>query len=146
MDIYMDILGLKKRAEAGSLAAQTTLGACFVEGTGVGVDYEQAFKLLSGPAQRGVPAAVYYVARLHAGGLGVPQNRDAAWKLYQRAAEAGHFFAQIELARMYSKGEGVPVDRDAARKWYSTAVAQDADLDDCDEELREAKAYLAPTA
>ena len=138
----MDIPRLKKWVEEGSPAAATALGVCYFEGMGVEVDYQQAFRLLAPAAQRGVPRACYYLGRIYSGGLGMPVNMAEALKLFQRAAEGGEFFAMMELGRAYAGGTGVAEDREMARKWYSAAVAEEADLEGCDEELREAKAYL----
>lgn len=139
----MDVDRLKKQADAGNLASQTILGAYYVEGLGVEVDYLRAFHLLSLPAERGVPRACYYLARLHLEGLGVPANVPEAVRLFEFAAERGEFFAQMELARVHARGKLGSVNRDFARKWYAAAAAQEQSLSDCDDEISEAKSYLA---
>jgi len=138
----MDLLDLQRRAATGDLAAQTVLGACFVEGLGVDVDHVQALRLLAGPAQRGVPRACYYLGRIYASGLGVPVNMAEALRLYERASAGGEFFAMMELGRAYASGAGVAPDSAMARRWYQAAVAEENTLEGCDAELGEAKAYL----
>lgn len=138
----MDIARLRKWVEEGSPAAATALGVCYFEGLGVEVDYEQALKLLAPAAQRGLPRACYYLGRIYAGGLGVPANMGDAVTLFERAAAGGEFFAMIELARAYASGRGVARDEEMARKWYAAAVAEESDLEGCEEELREAREYL----
>ena len=65
----MNISDLKQKAESGSLAAQSILGSCYLEGIEVEVDYSEAFRLLSAAAGRGVPRALANLARMYAGGI-----------------------------------------------------------------------------
>jgi TPR repeat protein len=139
----MDITSLKQRAESGNVVAQSVMGICRLEGLfGVPVDYSEALRFLSGPAENGAPRALACLARMYAEGLGVDQNIDQAISLYKRAAINNDFLAQIELGRIYAHGKGVPVDPVQALTWYSAAVAQSHLVGDCDE-LAEGKAYLA---
>jgi TPR repeat protein len=140
--LEMNISDLRQRAESGSVVAQTALGVCYLEGIDVEVDYEEAFRLLSSASDQGVPRALANLARMYADGLGIPKSVTEAVRLYERAAAAGEFLAQIELGRIYSRSVVVPTNPDLARRWYSAALAQEGQVDDC-EELREAKAYLA---
>lgn len=137
----MNIPDLHRKAEDGSVVAQTVLGICYLDGIGVEVNYEEAFRLLSAAAHRRAPRAMANLARMYAQGLGVSQNLSEAIRLYRAAAEAGEFGAQIQLARMYSQGIGVSPNPRAARDWYSRAVAQEESISECDE-LQEAKNYL----
>jgi len=79
---------------------------------------------------------------MYAGGLGAPVNTPEALRLFERAAGGGEFFAMVELGRAYANGSGVDVNRELACKWYRAALAEDENLDGCDEELREARAYV----
>lgn len=65
-----------------------------------------------------------------------------ALRLFERASAGGEFFAMMELGRAYANGVGVVADSELARRWFSAAVAEKNELEGCDEELREAKAYL----
>jgi hypothetical protein len=141
----VNIPDLDRKAKSGSVFAQSVLGACYLNGVGVEVDYKKAFQLLSAAAERQVPRALVNLARMHAEGLGIPKSLSQALRLYEEAAERGEFLAQVELGRIYSRGIGVAVDSEVARNWYTAAVGQEAKVVDC-EELREAKAYLAKPA
>jgi TPR repeat protein len=137
----MDIVKLIEEAEAGSVVAQSILGICYFEGIDVGVDYDEAFRLLSMASNRGVMRARFYLARMYAEGLGITKSQIEAVRLYEAAASAGEFLAQVEMGRIYSRGLGVPSNPDIALKWYSAAIAKEDKLEDC-LELREAKAYV----
>jgi TPR repeat protein len=65
------------------LAAQAVLGLCYLDGIGVGRDYDEAFRFLSAAAQRGAPRAHIGLARMYADGMGVPRK---AIELCQRGS------------------------------------------------------------
>jgi TPR repeat protein len=136
----MDIRELHQKAESGSAVAQCVLGICYLDGTEVQVDYQQAFQFLSAAANQGVSRAVLNLARMHAQGLGIPRNPHEAIRLYESVGDF-EFLAAIELGRIFSGGVGVALDEANASRWYLAAVAQEDRVADCDE-LREAKAYL----
>jgi TPR repeat protein len=138
----MNISDLRQKADSGSVVAQSVLGICYLDGTNVEVNYQEAFRLLSAAAEKGAPRAIANLARMHATGLGIPKNLPEAIRLFEKSAKAGEFLAQIELARIYSRGTDVPIDRGIALLWYSAAAIQEGRVGDCDE-LREAKAYVA---
>src|SRR2546426_463005 len=96
----MNIPDLQREAESGSVVAQSILGACYLYGIDVEVDYEQAFRLLSASASAGASRSIVNLARMHAEGLGIPRNLPEAIRLYEVAAKAGEFLAQIELGRI----------------------------------------------
>jgi TPR repeat protein len=136
----MDIREMRQKADSGSCVAQTILGACYLDGIDIEVDYEEAFRLLSKAASQGASRAVLNLARMHAGGLGIDRNVLEAIRLYKTVANV-EFLAPVELGRIYSRGLGVPSDPEEALKWYTAAAASKI-VGDC-EELREAKAYVA---
>ncbi len=70
----MNISELRKEAESGSVVAQSVLGICYLHGTEVQVDYQEAFRLLSAAAERGAPRAVANLARMYALGWGFPRT------------------------------------------------------------------------
>jgi TPR repeat protein len=139
--IQVNISDLRQKAESGSVVAQSILGICYLNGTDVEVDYNEAFRLLSAAAGRGAPRAATNLARMYADGLAVPQNLSEAIRLYEVGAKGGEFFAQIALGRIYSKGVEIPADPNTALSWYAAAAAQEGKIIDCDE-LLEAKDYV----
>ncbi len=139
----LDVERLRREAEAGSFVACTALGILHIEGHCVERNYEEAARLLSGPADHGVPRAVSNMARLYAEGWGVPQDVERAFRMHRWAASRGEFFSLVALARMYARGEGVAQDPQKARLTYEAVLAEEPRLQGCDEELAEARAYLA---
>jgi hypothetical protein len=136
----MDIRELRQKAESGSCAAQSILGARYLDGIDVEPDYQEAFRLLSMAATQGASRAVVNLARMHAEGLGIRRNVPEAIRLYKTVANV-EFLAPVELGRIYSRGLGVPSDPGEALKWYTAAV-ESKGIGDC-EELCEAKEYVA---
>jgi len=138
----MDIPNLRQKADSGNVVAQSILGNCYPEGVEVGVDDEEAFRLLSSAAGQGASRDKANLARMHAEGLGVLKSLPEAIRLYEAAAQAGEFFARLGLARIHAQGLGVPADSGSALEWYSAAAGQADRIADC-EELREARTYVA---
>jgi uncharacterized protein len=138
----MDIDLLRKRAGEGSTVAQTILGTCYLDGdTSLGIDYKEAFRLLSQAASRGASRAIFNLARMYASGLGVARDMNKATVLFEQAGARGEFLAQIELGRIYSSGTGILTNLSTAIKWYEAAVRQAEKVGDC-VEIREARAFL----
>ena len=138
----MNIADLRTKAENGNVAAQTALGACYLDGIEVAPDYAEAFRLLSAASAAGASRAMLNLARMLAEGLGTPKNHAEAVRFYDSAAQRGEFLAQIELGRAFSRGIGVAKDASLARKWYSAALAQENSVS-APEEIAEARTYIA---
>ncbi len=147
----MNISELRRKAESGSLAAQSALGICYLEGIDVELNYTDAFRLLSLAADRGASRAVVNLARMYAEGLGTLQDIPKAIRLYESVANS-EVRAQLHLGRIYSRGLGVPIDTGLALKCYSAVARQDSGVDDLGtaafvgavtfEEIEEARSYL----
>jgi TPR repeat protein len=142
----MNIPEMRRKAEAGSCVAQAGLGACYLYGVDVEIDYQEAFRFLSAAADQGVSRAILNLGHMYAKGLGVPQNVGEAIRLLKAVAgpadSSDAFAARIEHGRIYSRGASVPVESDEAFQWYSAAIAL-APADSDSDELREAEAYVA---
>jgi TPR repeat protein len=137
----MNIADLQKKAQNGSVVAQTILGTCYLEGVNVEINYVEALRLLSAAAERRAPRAMSNLARMYAEGLGTTSNLREAIRLYEAAAEAGEFEAQIQLARIYSRGTSGKSDPQEALRWYSAAISQAGEIGECPE-LQEAEGYV----
>jgi TPR repeat protein len=85
----MDIPNLRRQADSDNAVAQSILGNRYLDGVEVGVDDEEAFRLLSSAAGQGASRAKANLARRHAEGLGVPNNLPEAIRPYEAAAKAG---------------------------------------------------------
>ena len=101
--------------------AQTVLGICFLDGIDVGVNYQEAFRLLSAAAKQGTSRSVVNLARMYEEGLGVEKDMTEAIRLYKAVAKV-EFFAQVALGRIYSSGKSVVADRNEALRYYSLAT------------------------
>ena len=136
-----DLATLRRRAEAGNVAAQAIVGLRYFDGDGTPVDFAEAFRYLSAASARGLSRATVHLAHIFRRGLGVPGDLSEAIRLYRAASEQGEFFAQIELGRIFSGGVELPVDVGEATKWYTAALGQEARVRPCDE-LEEARRFV----
>ena len=139
--VTFDMADLRRKANAGSPVAQTVLGICFLEGTDVEVNYQEAFRLLSAAAKQGTSRSVVNLARMYEEGLGVERDMSEAIRLYKAVAKV-EFLAQIALGRIYSRGMSVAADRVEALRYYSLATEWGDRVVDCNE-MREAKEFVA---
>jgi uncharacterized protein len=142
----MNIDETRRKAEAGSCAAQTVLGISYLYGYGVEIDYQEAFRLLSAGASQGASRAILNLGHMHAHGLGIPKNVPEAIRMFEAVAipsdSSDAFAARIELARLYSSGRAIPIDNGKALDWYKAALALATDGKDPDD-VREAKDYVS---
>jgi len=80
----VDSAELHKKAERGSVVAQSLLGLCYLCGEDVKVDYAQAFHYLSLAASQGAPRALLNLGRMYAQGMGVAPDAAHAIRLFER--------------------------------------------------------------
>lgn len=140
----MDIAELGRRSALGSAAAQTTLGLYYLFGYGpVGINYTEAFRLLSMASKQGASTALVNLAYMYQHGLGIEKNNEQAIKLYEQVGRV-QFFAALELGRIYSQGSGVQQDSRKALEWYLVVAAYGGPEfnEDLRNELDEAKDYI----
>ena len=114
---------LKKRAEAGDVDAQSSLGVMYDNGTGVPEDDVEAVKWYRLAADQGDANAQGLLGLMYANGNGVPEDYIEAVKWYRLAADQGHRDAQSLLGAMYYFGDGVPEDYVESYARYNVAVA-----------------------
>jgi hypothetical protein len=141
----LDIIEMRRKAEAGSCVNQSTLGACFLYGIDVEINYQEAFHFLSAAAKQGASRAVLNLGRMYAKGLGIPSDISEAIRCFEAIAAPSNssdaFAARIELGRIFAAGLGVDINRDLARKWYSAAL--DIAVKENDpSEIKEARVYV----
>lgn len=140
-----DIAEMRRKAEAGSCPSQCMLGLCYLYGTQVEKNYQEAFRWLAAAAEQRSSRAVLNLGRMHAQGLGIPQNISEAIRHFEAVAKPSDsgdaFMARVELARLFSRGLGVQVDKNRAVTWYLSASEIAGEGDDL-EIIREAKDYI----
>jgi TPR repeat protein len=118
----MNVADLKRKADLGSVVAQSILGIYYLYGHKVGRNYGEAFRLLSAASEAGASRAIVNLAAMYAQGLGTSQDLRKAIDYYRSVAKV-EVRAQLELARIYSRGLGVKRDPKAARRHYAAVSA-----------------------
>jgi uncharacterized protein len=120
---YGDALPLMRvAADAGSVAAMTSLGNMYVDGRGVAKDEAEAMRLYRRAADSGNAAAINNLGSMYQVGGGVVQDDAVAIRLYRKAAELGLPIAINNLGHMYAQGRGVTKDDAEAARLYRKAV------------------------
>ena len=115
---------LHKAAEAGSAAAQLTLGHLYSQMHHMPDAPQRAVAWYRRAAEQGEPMALNRLADLHMIGRGVQLDDVEALRLYRRTAERGYAVMQCNLAYMLAEGIGSVVDVSQALGWYLRAAAQ----------------------
>ncbi len=109
----------RKLASAGVPRAQTNLGACLANGTGVGADEAAARHWLQLGAEAGD-----VIGQRNLASLLLPNAPAEAATWYRRAAEQGDGISQDQLSHMLLTGEDVAQDLTGARHWATRAAEQ----------------------
>ncbi len=139
--VEMNIEELKIKSERGSTVAQGILGAMYLHGYEVEINYEEAFRLLTLSAEKGAARSLWNLGTMYEKGLGTKQDLSRARELYRRATERGEALAGVYFARMYVNGIGGPVDNESALRGYKLAANQASQMEPC-EEISEALQYV----
>lgn len=87
-------------------------------------EYAKAAALWEPLAQKGDPAAQYYLGTLYGEGKGVTQNDATAFMWFKRAADQGNAAAQYNVGASYAAGTGVDKSDADAAKWFRRAADQ----------------------
>lgn len=113
------IAPLLQAAQMGEAEAANRLGDIYFYGTGVEVDYEQAYYWFSNAAQSNNAYAQYSLAFMYMKGLFVEQDHAQVIKYMKLAAENGYTEAQKNMGEYYYYGSfGCRRDMKEAIKWY----------------------------
>ena len=108
--------------ETAELQAEYRLARQYGLGSGVEVDLDKAFDLLSDAAHRGFANAQYNLGKAYRDGAGVEADDAAALYWFRAAAEQDYAKAQQRLGTRYARGLGTPPDRVEALFWLSLAA------------------------
>ena len=109
-------------ADRGFADAQNNLGVCYVNGSGVELNYEEAAKWYRLAAEQGNAHGQANLGWCYEHGCGVEQSDEEAVRLYRLAAEQGNAYGQGNLGWCYESGTGVEQDYKEAAKWYRLAA------------------------
>ncbi len=113
---------VQKAASQGDPFGQFALGQLQLQGLGVPLDEDGAFRSLVAAAQHQVPAANRLLGKLYLEGRLVHRDPVMAANLLTEAARVGDVAAQTELGILYRDGKGVEPDAREAAYWLERAV------------------------
>jgi hypothetical protein len=115
---------LLSAAQAGNGLAASRLAIMYVQGDGVPVNKQEAFRWYQAAAQAGDPRAADDVGSFYEAGMaGVAEDWIQAARWYQESARMGWPKGQQSLGRAYQYGVGVPLNLSTAVEWYERAAA-----------------------
>jgi TPR repeat protein len=115
---------IRKAAQRGNVAAQTTLAFALANGSGVTKDDAEAVSWYRKAALQGNAIGQSYLGAMLIAGRGTKADPVEAATWYRKAAEQGDAQAQLILGAMYEEGFGVAQDKTEAAAWYRKAAAQ----------------------
>ncbi|MBN8476124.1 tetratricopeptide repeat-containing serine protease family protein [Sulfuritalea sp.] len=123
-----ELAALTKKAEAGNVEAQFTLGMMYRDGFQYDKDgkslNDEGAEWLKKAANQGHAKAQFNLGVAYSLGKGVTKDTVKAVEWYQKAAAQGNTSAQVELGWMHFKGESIPRDDAKAAEWFSKAAAE----------------------
>lgn len=109
-------------AQEGDIIAIGDLGFCYMTGTGVERNYDEALKWLQQAVELDDPYAKSHLGEMYKNGWGVPPDDAEAAKWFRRSADQGYRGGQYNLAMMLLAARGVARDRAAAEELLSRAA------------------------
>ena len=110
----------EKAALQGDPEGQHNLGCMYLNGEGVPLDYDRAFKLFCLAAEQHVGGAICNVGYCYEMGYGVEKDVEKANELYLKVADCDPT-AAFNIAESYELGRGVEKNLETALKWYRRA-------------------------
>lgn len=113
---------LLEKAEAGDPSSQNSVGCCYYNGDGVGVDYSVAVEWFRKAEKNGDCQAAFNLGLCYEYGNGVERNDSRAEMYYRSAARAGNAAAQYKAGRICSSGNYY--EKHDASIWYFLASRQ----------------------
>jgi TPR repeat protein len=111
-------------SDAGNPVAQNNLGAMYLRGKGVEIDFYKAKKLFKAAAESNLPGAMFNLGIINLRGYGEPKNSHKAVHWFTKGAELGDLEAQFFLAVALAKGEGTSKNIPDAKKWFAKSAEQ----------------------
>lgn len=118
-----DVQTMRKKAAAGSHAAQYRLGAMYAQGRGVAQDHAKARAWFLKAARGGNAMAQVALGVMSEQGRATTHDYGQARQWYLKAASQRFADAQFMLGLMYYQGKGVQQDNALARNWFRQAAA-----------------------
>lgn len=111
-----------EKAVQGNTESQRIVAQCYLTGTGVRKDVNEAWKWLVKAAGNSDIESQYIIGTLYRDGNGVRQSYEESAYWFRKAGKNGHHKAQVEIARQFAEGQGVQQDyRIAAENYWRAA-------------------------
>jgi hypothetical protein len=85
---------------------------------------DQLYLLIAPLAEKGNPAAEFYLGYMCMNDYGAAKRDDKAFEWFYKSAEHGYADAQYSLGEMYLDGHGVAADEAKAVVWYRKSAEQ----------------------
>ena len=118
----MNIKQIIENAEAGDIKSQSSLGAMYLQGHVVSIDYEKAFYWIAKAVAQGDICAMYNLGCMCKNGEGALEDYEKAFYWFSKAAEQGFYAALNYLGVMYRDGDGVDEDFEEAYIYFAIAA------------------------
>ena len=115
---------LVKRAEAGDVKAQLSLGMCYDWGLLVVKDDAQSFKWFKKAADQGDPSSQKNIGYCYMKGKGVAKDDPQAFEWFKKAAIQGNPTAQAMIGAYYLDGEVTAKNEKEGISWLKKAADQ----------------------
>lgn len=116
---YQRYLEMAKR---GDSEAMRMVALCYLSGTGVDHDFNNAWKWFGKSAKAGNARAEYDIATLYRDGYGVAQDYNEAAYWFRKAASNGEVQSNVEVGDLFYYGLGVQQDYRIAAEYYWRAA------------------------
>lgn len=121
---YSKALSIYKKAykEGDVWNSPFAISMMYVEGRGVTIDMNEAFKWCKIAADEGNHDAEYSLSIMYYQGLGVQRDLRQSFLYSLKAAEGGVVYAMENVQVAYYKGEGTSVNLEESFKWLKKAA------------------------
>ena len=137
-DAKQAVFWYRKAADQGDAEAQVSLGECYDEGFGVGIDYvsgtgcakdpEKGFEYLTKAAKQGNARAYRCLGICYENALGTPKDIEKALTAYKKAVELGDKEAQKYIDELQPKVLKAREDAEQRRRLHNpTPEEREAD-------------------
>lgn len=115
----------KVRSDKGDVADIHALASCYMFGTGVDVDYSEAFRLYLKAAKLGFAPSQSMLGSMYFSGRGVDASRESAFAWWLEAAQQGDGYSITCVGDSYKWGWGVRRNPAESVLWFRKGAAMD---------------------
>lgn len=116
-DLSESALWFWQAAEQGDTGARMKLGSMLLLGRGF-VEGSSVVKAIESSADKGLPYAQAFLARLYLDGIGLDQSDELAEKWFRLAAEQGDESAIFNIGEMMAEGRSIITPEEEVAQWF----------------------------